>query len=231
MSREGLPTSSLERQRRDIENARGEIQVRKIFYAYLFRLIEGSLYATESNFILLYRNVYFLLTFKGFVDALDEEQRRRLLVLVLNNGRGSLDYARRLLENDEDPEDNPQPYLTINGPRWCICHNCINMPTPDENKCCQRRECITSYELFHNLCIDRHVLELAIRARCDIRVEPLDFSMASFRKAGYRQFILWEHGYLGKGNRRVIPSCAVKKIRAQYPAQTMYAWVSELNKH
>ena len=54
MSREGLPTSSVERQRRGIENARGEIQVRKIFYAYLFRHIEGSLYATESNFILLF---------------------------------------------------------------------------------------------------------------------------------------------------------------------------------
>ena len=62
------------------------------------------------------------------------------------------------------------------------------------------------------------MLELAIRARCDLRVELLDFSMTSFRKAGYRQFILWEHGYLGKGNRRVIPSCAVKMMRNQYPS-------------
>ena len=151
-----------------------------------------------------------------FVDDLEEAQRRRLLVLVLNNGRGSLDYARRLLEND-DPEAAP-PDPTNDSLNWCICNNCVNMPTPDENKCCNRRECITSYELFQNLCIDRHVLELAIRARCDIRVEPLDFSMASFRKAAYRQFILWEHGYLGKGNRRIIPSCAVRKIRAQYPS-------------
>ena len=98
------------------------------------------------------------------------------------------------------------------------------MPYPDgasatiASKCLLQRECITSYELFQNLCLDRHVLELAIRARCDIRVEPLDFSMSSFRKAAYRQFILWEHGYLGKGDRRIIPSCAVKKVREQYPA-------------
>ena len=222
MSRERLPASSLERQRRDVENAREEIQVRKLFYSHLFRLrlIEGSCFICYSKKFLLYRDGYFFLLFKGFVDALDEEQRSRLLVAVLNNGRGSLDYARRLLENTEDngAGDDPQPDPTNNGPRWCICHNCINMPTPDENKCCKRRECITSYELFSNLCIDRHVLELSIRARCDIRVEPLDFSMASFRKAAYRQFTLWEHGYLGKGNRRVLPSCAVTKIRAQYPS-------------
>ena len=63
------------------------------------------------------------------------------------------------------------------------------------------------------ICIDCHVLELVIRAWCDIRVEPLDFLTASFGKAGYRKFILWEHGYLGKGNRRIIPSCALNKIR------------------
>ena len=92
------------------------------------------------------------------------------------------------------------------------------MPSPDENKGCRRRECITSYELFTNLCLDQPVLELVIRARCDIIVDPLDFAMATFCKAGYRQFILWEHGYLGKGNKRIIPACAVRKIRQQYPS-------------
>ena len=72
----------------------------------------------KATLFCCFRNVYFLLIFKGFVDALDEERPRRLLVLVLNNGQ-SLDYARRLLENDEDPEDDPQPYPTNNGPRWC----------------------------------------------------------------------------------------------------------------
>ena len=128
---------------------------------------------------------------------------------------GALNYARRILQNNDPQPESDQP---ANMQDWCVCGNCIIMPTPDENKCCRRRECITSYELFYNLCIDRHVLELVIRARCDIRVEPLDFSIASFRKVGYRQIILWEHGYLGKGNRRVISSCAVNKIRNQYPS-------------
>ena len=96
---------------------------------------------------------------------------------MINNGRGSRDFAGSPLADDNNGDPKPDP-MNNAVPRWCICGKYIQMPTSEKNKCCQRRVCITSYELFNNLCIDRHVLGLAIRSRRDARVEPLDFSMA-----------------------------------------------------
>eukprot|EP00795_Rhopilema_esculentum_P015960 gene15960-7292_t len=75
-----------------------------------------------------------------------------------------------------------------------------------------------SLEMFRKLCLDRDVLQLNIAARCDIRADPMDFSMDSFRKAAYRQFTLWKYGRLGRDNRRILPSCVVKIIREAYPS-------------
>ena len=44
------------------------------------------------------------------------------------------------------------------------------------------------------------------------------FSAKAYRKAAYSQVIMYRHGYLGQGNRKAAPSCAVWKIRDHYPA-------------
>ena len=60
-----------------------------------------------------------------------------------------------------------------------------------------------------------------------MRADDLDFSTNSYRKAAYRQYILWRYGRLGKGNRRVCPSCVVRMIRVAYPSANGNSWVSE----
>lgn len=146
--------------------------------------------------------------YQAFIGTLCNEERDRLLLDVLC--AGSLDYARHLLGSDNDPEPNSPNIACI--PNWCVCNICIDMGNEEENKCCGKRSCVTSYEMFLNVVLDKEVLTLTIRARCDT------YEMTSYRKAAYRQYILWKYGKLGRGNRRVCPSCVVRLVCETYPS-------------
>ena len=87
------------------------------------------------------------------------------------------------------------------------------MHDEQENVCCQKRTCVTAYVMFNTTCLDREVLQLARRARCDIRADEPDYSTQSYRKAAYRQYTLWKYGKLGRGNRNILPSCVVTTIK------------------
>lgn len=175
---------------------------------------------------------------------------RKLAIRSLRRGIGSMDYIDTLLimedDLDEDPEDSElgefgESSITGDGsngpleqdsrepteestnaitPDWCVCGRCRPMPQEIENKCCKLKKCITLTSRFAKLCLDVDVLELCIRNRADIRNDQEDNSTRAFRKAAYRQFILARYGHLGKGNRRVCPSCAVLKIRERFPSVT-----------
>ena len=126
-----------------------------------------------------------------------------------------MEFATNMLSED-DPEPQPPPENDA-GP-WCVCGVCRRMPDEQENVCCKLRTCVTSYVMFNTVCLDREVLKLAIRARCDIRADDPDYSSQSYRKAAYRQYTLWKYGKLGRGNRKVLPSYVVTIIRQAYPA-------------
>ena len=53
----------------------------------------------------------------------------------------------------------------------------------------------------------------------NIRGDTINVRNASMRYAGYRQYTWWVHNHLGKGVRKVIPSCAIWAIRDVYPEQ------------
>ena len=120
---------------------------------------------------------------------------------------------------EESQPEEPQPGQPGNEtPNWCYCGLCRNMPTQEENKCCcaNQMPCITIQPLFSQLVLDGNVLEIAMRFREDALVYENHRNNEHFRHAAYRQFVLWQHGRLGKGNRRVIPSCCVLAIRHRY---------------
>ncbi|XP_048778906.2 uncharacterized protein LOC125661448 [Ostrea edulis] len=148
------------------------------------------------------------------VDALSPDEMRDTLKRVV---RENPEYLFSILE----PEQRFQPSGggTVQ-PSWCICSHCRDMPTPREKVCCQRNpdNCISRLPDFGVLILDEAVLALARLYRQDILAMPEDADRnRANRHTGYRQFVLWHHGKLGAGDRRVIPSCCVWRIRDKFP--------------
>ena len=92
------------------------------------------------------------------------------------------------------------------------------MATAEENVCCHKLPYITDMGWFDSVVLNRDVLTLVIEAHSDVFADLPVYTPASYRKAAYRQFVLWQHGHLGRSNRRVVPSCVVLSIRHKYSA-------------
>jgi hypothetical protein len=117
----------------------------------------------------------------------------------------NLEHSLKIETEQPNIPDPPQNEPSTQWPDWWKCG------------CCKLKSCIALTSRFAKLCLDPDVLQLCIRNSSDIRNDQEDHSTRAFRKAAYRQFILARHGHLGKGNRRVCPSCVVLKIRLRDP--------------
>ena len=67
---------------------------------------------------------------------------------------------------------------------------------------------------------------VAIVYRSDVYSDDPEYGPNDYRKAAYRQRTLWRCGYLGRRNRKVMPSCVVWDVRTKYPAPALLAKVS-----
>ena len=148
------------------------------------------------------------------MQFLDNDQQQSLLIELLQD-RGGVELARCMMQR-MDNDDNYQP--PQGTPEWCKCGKCRPMENPVERVCCKMRPCITTSDVFHDTSLNRNVLSVCIIDRADYFGDDVEFQPANYRKAGYRQYIMYSHGYLGRGNRKVAPSCVVWKIRDNYPA-------------
>ena len=92
------------------------------------------------------------------------------------------------------------------------------MPTVIENVCCGvRQDCITQGPQFPVYCLDKGALHIANWICNDIFEDVEVVNNDNLRHSAYRNFIMWQLGRLGRGNRMVLPSCVVLSIRRQYP--------------
>ena len=194
------------------------------------------------NTILLFKPASFHNLFQDFIETLDGRLIKRLCIRSLHRGVGFMDFIHGLLimEDDLDDDDNadnstgdtptssapqdtpvsgadpdPQTPDGSASPPWCKCSKCRVMLQDRENKCCGQRRCVTTHARFTKLCLNPDVLQLAVRDRGGFRNDREDNSARSFRKS-----VLDGYGHLGKGNRKVCPSCEVLKVRQNYPSQT-----------
>ena len=132
---------------------------------------------------------------------------------------GGMELLKAIIEGAEPGNPGPDPGNTgasSSMPR-CICGRCRVMPLEIENVCCRKRPCVTAQDFFQSAVLDMNVLSIAIVNRSDVFADDPDYSPSSYRKAAYHQWILWQHGYLGRANRRVVPSCIVWAVRNKYP--------------
>ena len=108
---------------------------------------------------------------------------------------------------------------------WCACGHCRAKETEIESFCCrdtnqpldnyfEGHECKTESEGFKMACLSKPVLDTVLLVFNHFRGDSIENTYnKSYRFAGYKKYIFWVYNYLGKGVRKVIPSCAVWKVK------------------
>ena len=130
----------------------------------------------------------------------------------------------RMFLSESEVEGEVEEQGRVGNAYWCQCGECKHMAVwlLIQKACVVRtlmkflqkfsagQKCITKPSRFKIVCMEKPVLYASLSALNYLRgdsMETLDYS--SYKFAGYKQYTFWVHNYLGKGVRKVIPSCAV----------------------
>jgi hypothetical protein len=63
------------------------------------------------------------------------------------------------------------------------------------------------------VCLQELILKVTLAAIHNLRGDKHKICNSSYRLAAYKQYVWWIYGWLGKGQRKVIPSCVIWAIR------------------
>ncbi|XP_068098384.1 uncharacterized protein [Hyperolius riggenbachi] len=178
------------------------------------------------------------LTREQLIDLLRQEMRFR---------NGQDEETQSFPENPIFDPSNPEHYDDVNRDRighknWCTCNNCTTMPTGIESICCQEipnvlskmdnLQCILTHAMIPQLCTNEEWARIFLfltHGYNAITLADKDRNRR-LRKSIYRAFTGWVHGYLGRGERRPIPSCVVNKVRQAFPdPEGQYAGFKQSN--
>ena len=143
------------------------------------------------------------------------------------------EYSSPSEEEESEVEINQKKdRIRIGNKDWCSCGYCKEEDREIDCLCCeevaaidetkfQTQNCITLVEEFKVLCLTKTVLENVLVGLHETKGDPLEkiITNHSLRYAAYKQFIWWVYQKLGKGNRRVIPSCVLWIIRNTFPEE------------
>ena len=144
-------------------------------------------------------------------------------------------------ESEECSEDKAR----VGNLDWCKCGKCLVGKREIDCLCffevhalnskfdTENISCIIQSKEFEMLCTSEIVLNNVLTGLHETRGDHLEdnFSNRSLRYAAYKQFIWRVFKHLGKGSKRFIPSCALWKIRENFPELNAdYVKYSEGNK-
>ena len=127
-----------------------------------------------------------------------------------------------MMNNMEEPDQEPEPPNNLKQPVWCKCGLCVIIPNLGREQMLHTNS-LAMFEYkptFYSTCFGWQCVGFgnALQGAEDMLAMLHPRNNDNFRHTAHRQFVLWQHGRLGQGNRRVVPSCCVIAIRKRYPS-------------